>query len=77
MSKLTLERFNEIVKQTGPEPTTGEMAAVSARIAEYETRTRHGGDDQRYADTLGMTVEEFARRFDDMDGPLLPRRRSA
>ena len=64
MTSLTLERFNEIVKQTGPEPTADELAAVSEKIADYETRARHGGDDKRYADTLGMTVEEFARRFD-------------
>lgn len=61
---LTLERFNEIVKQTGPEPTADELAAAAERIADYETRPRHGGDDESYAERLGMTVEEFARRFD-------------
>jgi hypothetical protein len=46
--QLKLERFNEIVKQTGPQPTADELAAAAERIAEYETRLRHGHDDERY-----------------------------
>lgn len=61
---LTLERFNQIVKQVGPGPTADELAAASAKVAEYENRMRHNGDDESYAARLGITVEEFARRFD-------------
>lgn len=64
---ISLDRFYEIVKGTGLEPTTIELAAAEAWVEHYYSTPRHGNDAQRMADHLGMTVQSMAERFDELN----------
>ncbi|MBX8826271.1 metallophosphoesterase [Ochrobactrum sp. SFR4] len=44
---ISLDRFYEIVKGVGSEPTTMELAAASAWVEHYYSTLRHGTDNQR------------------------------
>lgn len=63
---ISLDRFYEIVKGTGAEPTPMELAAAGAWVEHYYSTAHHGTDNQRMADHLGLTENEFARRFDEL-----------
>ena len=63
---INLDRFYEIVKGVGSEPTIMELAAASAWVEYYYSQTHHGGNNQRMADHLSMTVKDLAERFDEL-----------
>lgn len=64
---ISLDRFYEIVKGTGAEPTTIELAAAGAWVEHYYSTLRHGGDTQRMANHLGMSIKDLAERFDELN----------
>lgn len=63
---MDVDRRNEIIARRGAPATEAELQSVSDWLAEFFSRTRHGGDDERWAAQLGMTVPELAVRIDDL-----------
>jgi predicted phosphodiesterase len=65
---ISLERFYEIVKKVGLEPTTMELGAAGAWVKHYYLQRHRGGDFRRLADQLRMTAEDLTNRFEEL-GP--------